>query len=92
MKAITATALRDNLDRYLEDVALRGERIVIARDGDEGDDRGVLLMPLDEIDETEYLLSSEANRRALMESLEQAKRGDVVQVQLSDLLTQEVGG
>lgn len=31
-----------------------------------------------ELTETEYLLSSEANRRELDESLEQAKRGEVV--------------
>ncbi|MDF7816934.1 hypothetical protein P1X15_04980 [Runella sp. MFBS21] len=38
-----------------------------------------------EMDETEYLLSSQANRDILKKSMEEAKRGEKILVQLSDL-------
>ncbi|MCP1380930.1 hypothetical protein GVN20_16795 [Runella sp. CRIBMP] len=38
-----------------------------------------------EMDETDYLLSSLANREALEKSMEEAKRGEKIVVTLSDL-------
>ncbi len=35
-----------------------------------------------EMDETEYLLSSEANRKILLESIKQAENGDLVKVDI----------
>jgi hypothetical protein len=37
------------------------------------------------MDETEYLLSSQANRNALEKSIEEAKRGDKINVTLEEL-------
>lgn len=36
----------------------------------------------EKMDETEYLLSSEANRKMLMESIGQAKKGEIVTVDI----------
>lgn len=38
-----------------------------------------------EMDETDYLLSSQANREILEKSMEEAKRGEKIVVTLSDL-------
>ena len=38
-----------------------------------------------EMDETEYLLRSEANRKALLESIKQAKNGEFVRINLDEL-------
>ena len=51
MKAITASALRKNLARYLDEVVEKGERIVIPRNVEEGDGRGVMIVPLEEADD-----------------------------------------
>jgi len=37
------------------------------------------------MDKTEYLMSSEANRKALMESIAQVERGEVVKINIDDL-------
>jgi PHD/YefM family antitoxin component YafN of YafNO toxin-antitoxin module len=37
------------------------------------------------MDETEYLLSSEANREHLLASIEEVKKGNVVEVNLDEL-------
>ena len=87
MKVITTSALRKNLARYLDEVALKGERIVVARNSDEGDGLGVMIVPLatiedgedlegaSELDETEYLLSNPANAARLRESIAQDRAG-----------------
>jgi len=36
----------------------------------------------EEMDETEYLLASPANRKMLMESLQQAEEGDLIEVNI----------
>ena len=38
-----------------------------------------------EMDETEYLLRSEANRKALLESIKQTKNGEFVRINLDEL-------
>ena len=81
MKAITASALRKNLARYLDEVVEKGERIVIPRNVEEGDGRGVMIVPLeeaDELDATEYLLASPANAERLRRSIAAARAGQTV--------------
>ena len=81
MKAITASALRKNLARYLDEVVEKGERIVIPRNVEEGDGRGVMIVPLeeaDELDTTEYLLASPANAARLRQSISQARAGRTI--------------
>jgi uncharacterized protein YdbL (DUF1318 family) len=38
-----------------------------------------------ELDETEYLMSTEANRQFLMESIEQARRGELIELTSEEL-------
>lgn len=39
-----------------------------------------------EMDETEYLLSTEANKKALFESIEQAQKGELISVSFDELI------
>lgn len=75
MDAITETNLGDRLNHFLDRVSKSSETIFVTRGNNE---EAVVLMPVSEynsIMETQYLLSSEANRKALEESIAQHKAG-----------------
>lgn len=79
MIAIPVTTLRDKLKTYLDRVTKSFEVIVVSRSADEND--SVVILPLSEYNalvETNYLLSSESNRKRIEESVAQLKRGEVV--------------
>ncbi|WP_417609552.1 type II toxin-antitoxin system Phd/YefM family antitoxin [Owenweeksia hongkongensis] len=77
MKVINYTELRLNLKRWLDLVVDDFEELIIKRK----DNRDLVLISLEEyrsLKETQYLMSGK-NRDHLMESLQQAKKGDTVQ-------------
>ena len=45
----------------------------------------IAIQPADDKDETSYLMSTEANRKALDKSLKEAKAGKVIKVNLDEL-------
>jgi hypothetical protein len=49
------------------------------------DDLIVEINVLDQVDETQYLFSTAANRESLYRSLDQFKRGEFIRKQLSEL-------
>lgn len=49
------------------------------------DDLIVEINVLDEVDETQYLFSTAANRESLYRSLDQFKRGEFIRKQISEL-------
>jgi antitoxin YefM len=49
------------------------------------EDKKLVITVEEEMDETEYLLSSEENRVSLQKSMEQLRNGDLIQVSLEDL-------
>jgi antitoxin YefM len=83
MSSITLEKFRKDYNNQFEHVFSSGKELVIRNNR-----KKVVMMSLKEFNslkETAYLLSTEANRKHLSKSLNQAKKGQVVTVDLSDL-------
>jgi len=77
MIAANYTEFRTGLKRYLDDVELNNETLIIKR----STGKGTVLISLDEynsIVETAHLLSSKKNKQRLDESISQMKSGKTI--------------
>lgn len=76
MKTVNYTELRNKLKLNLDKVCEDHETLIIHRPGG----KSVVLMSLDEynsLQETDYLLSTEKNKKRLLNALENVKEGKV---------------
>lgn len=79
MKAITVTSLRSKMKHYFDQVSKSMEIIIVPRNNN--DDEAIVIMSIQEynsLKETEYLLSTKANRKRLEASMQQAENRDTV--------------
>lgn len=84
MEAITYSNARQNMARHMEEVVDNREAKIITR----GNRPSVVMLSLDDYNslmETCYLMSSPANVEHLRTSLEQANRGEFVDVNFDEL-------
>jgi len=86
MKAISLNLLQEKLKHYINWVSDSQDVIVVPTNDKEED--AVVIMTLQRYnslnDETEYLLSTNANKEQLDESIRQAEAGEVVLFKLED--------
>ncbi len=76
MKTVNYTELRDKLKSNLDMVCEENETLIVYRPGG----KSVVMMSLDEYNsqkETEYLLSSEKNKKRLLDSIKNVEQGNV---------------
>ncbi len=85
MKAITISHLRSKMKFYFDLVSESMDILIVPRSNSSDDEDAIVIMSLKEynsLKETEYLLSSDANRRQLSQSLKEAKESDLVSFDL----------
>jgi len=84
MLAVTVSNLRSRIKHYFDLVSNSSDVLIIPRSGE---DDAVVVLSLKEynaLTETAYLLSSEANRKELLESIAQAERGEFVKYEFEE--------
>lgn len=87
MKAITISNLRSRIKYYFDSVINSSEILIVPRNNDD-EDESVVIMSLKEynaLQETNYLMSTKANRNRLLQSIEQVESGKVREVNLDDI-------
>ena len=86
MKAITVSNLRANLKTHLNEVSENSEIIIVPRNNQEED--AIVIMSIGEynsLNETSYLMSSEANHKRLIKGMSQADNNILKEVDLDSI-------
>jgi len=87
MKAITISNLRSRIKYYFDTVINSSEILIIPRNNGD-DDESVVIMSLKEynsLQETNYLMSTHANREWLLESIKQSETGNTRELNMDDI-------
>ena len=88
MKTLSSTELRANLSAVMDRVNDDHEPVIVHR----AKGKPVVMVSLEDwssMDETTYLLSSPANKVALMQSIEEGRKGKVVIKTMDELMAYE---
>jgi len=84
MKTLSSTDLRKNLSKIMDQVNDDHEPVIVTRAGG----KSVIVLSVedyDALDETAYLLSSPANRKALEDAIDDLEKGRVVNKTIDEL-------
>lgn len=75
MQAVSVSQLRSNMKKYLDDVSISSDVLIVSRAAEE---EAVVILSMKEynaLNETGHLLSTDRNRERLRDSINQLKNG-----------------
>jgi antitoxin YefM len=84
MKAVSISTLRKNIKNYFDEVSESSEMLIVSRNDKEDAVVIISMKEYNSMTETQHLLSTNANRIRLADSIQQAEKGELKTFDLNE--------